>query len=103
MILLWDWGEPFLNPSIYEMIAHAKRHSIKIVSSTNGLIFADGDHAEQLVRSGIDTIWRGVPYRRLRRQFRRAYEEIPLCRECTYAFKGGALLSEHIAEAHFFG
>jgi len=56
LVLLWDWGEPFLNPAIYEMIAYAKQRDIKIVSSTNGHVFAKGDHAERLVRSGIDAI-----------------------------------------------
>lgn len=56
LILLWDWGEPFLNPAIYEMITYAKQRDIKIVSSTNGHVFAQGDHAERLVRSGIDAI-----------------------------------------------
>ena len=56
LILLWDWGEPFLNPRIYDMIALAKRLGIKVVSSTNGHIFAQGDHAERLVRSGLDSI-----------------------------------------------
>ena len=264
LILLWDWGEPFLNPAIYRMIAHAKGRGIKVVSSTNGHVFAEGDHAERLIRSGIDTIifavdgispetyqryrgspdqrraiagirrvvearrragsdsphvclrflpmkhnehelpqlldfaraldvdsltvkrmnpfhgcesdiarasgltfmpdsqhlrrfhldlsglpvrraenpckvmwnnpaihwdgkvsictfdphdrftlgdlrtqsfrdiWRGAPYRRLRRQFRRRFEQIPLCRDCTYAFQGGSLITDHIAEAHIF-
>lgn len=56
LILLWDWGEPFLNPAVYDMIAYAKQWDIKIVSSTNGHIFAGGDHAERLIRSGIDSI-----------------------------------------------
>lgn len=56
LILLWGWGEPFLNPTVYDMIAYAKKRDIKIVSSTNGHVFARGDHAERLVRSGIDCI-----------------------------------------------
>jgi len=56
LILLWDWGEPFLNPAIYDMIAYAKARKIRLVSSTNGHVFAGGDHAERLVNSGIDSI-----------------------------------------------
>ena len=56
LVILWDWGEPFLNSSIYDMIAYAKRWGIKIISSTNGHLFAKGDHAERLVRSGLDSI-----------------------------------------------
>ena len=56
LILLWDWGEPFLNPNIYDMIFYAKKKGIKIVSSTNGHLFGNIDQAEKLITSGIDTI-----------------------------------------------
>jgi radical SAM protein with 4Fe4S-binding SPASM domain len=56
LLLLWDWGEPFLNPSIYDMISYAKQRGIKLVSSTNGHVFANGKHANQLVRSGLDAL-----------------------------------------------
>ncbi|MBW1860478.1 MAG: radical SAM protein [Deltaproteobacteria bacterium] len=56
LLLLWDWGEPFLNPSVYDMISYAKERNIRIVSSTNGHLFSRGDHADKLVRSGIDSI-----------------------------------------------
>ncbi|MFC1852670.1 radical SAM protein [candidate division CSSED10-310 bacterium] len=56
LIFLWDWGEPFLNPKIYDMIKYAKSRNIKIVSSTNGHIFTADKHAERLISSGIDTI-----------------------------------------------
>ncbi|MGV7222794.1 MAG: radical SAM/SPASM domain-containing protein [Nitrospinales bacterium] len=56
LILFWGWGEPFLNPSAYDMIAYANQKGIKIVSSTNGHVFAEDDHAEKLVRSGLDAL-----------------------------------------------
>jgi len=56
LIVLWDWGEPFLNPKIYKMISYAKERNIKIVSSTNGHVFADKNHAEKVVKSGLDSI-----------------------------------------------
>jgi MoaA/NifB/PqqE/SkfB family radical SAM enzyme len=56
LILFWGWGEPFLNASSYDMVAYAKKRGIKIVSSTNGHIFAEGDHAEKIVRSGLDAL-----------------------------------------------
>ena len=55
-ILLWDWGEPFLNPEIYAMIRYAVERGIKVVSSTNGHLFAQYDHADRVVRSGLDTL-----------------------------------------------
>lgn len=56
LILLWDWGEPFLNPSIYKMITYAKQHDIKIVSSTNGHPFTCIEHANNAIHSGLDTL-----------------------------------------------
>lgn len=56
IILLWDWGEPFLNPAVYDMISYAEKRNIKIVSSTNGHIFARGDNAEKVVNSGLDSL-----------------------------------------------
>jgi radical SAM protein with 4Fe4S-binding SPASM domain len=55
-ILLWDWGEPFINPRIFDMISYAKNHDVRVISSTNGHVFEDEDNADRLVRSGIDTI-----------------------------------------------
>ncbi len=56
LILLWDWGEPFLNPNIYEMISYARQRGIKIVSSTNGHPFTQIENADKLVRSGLDSL-----------------------------------------------
>jgi radical SAM protein with 4Fe4S-binding SPASM domain len=56
ILLLWDWGEPFLNPSIYEMISYAKKKGIKVISSTNGHLFGTIDQADRLIASGLDTI-----------------------------------------------
>lgn len=55
-ILLWDWGEPFLNPQIYDMIRYASERRIKLISSTNGHLLAQRDHADRVVRSGLDTL-----------------------------------------------
>ncbi len=54
--LLWDWGEPFVNPAIFDMIAYAKARGMALVSSTNGHLFADATMADRLVESGLDTI-----------------------------------------------
>jgi radical SAM protein with 4Fe4S-binding SPASM domain len=56
IILFWDWGEPSLNAGVYEMISYAGRRGIKTVLSTNGHLYARGDHAERLVRSGLDSV-----------------------------------------------
>lgn len=56
LIILWDWGEPFVNPAIYDMIAYAKKRNIGIISSTNAHVFAKKDNAKKLIKSGIDSI-----------------------------------------------
>ncbi len=56
MLVLWGWGEPFLNPHVYDIVRAAKRKQIHVVSSTNGHIFAARDHARRLVESGIDSL-----------------------------------------------
>jgi len=56
LIILWDWGEPFVNPAIYDMIAYAKKRNIGIISSTNAHVFAKEKNAKKLIKSGIDSI-----------------------------------------------
>jgi uncharacterized radical SAM superfamily Fe-S cluster-containing enzyme len=36
VIVLWGWGEPFICPSVYEMIDYAHTKGVRLVSSTNG-------------------------------------------------------------------
>lgn len=55
-ISLWDWGEPFLHPHIYDMIAYAKARGIKIASSTNGHLFSQPENADRVIKSGLDTL-----------------------------------------------
>ena len=56
LLLLWEWGEPFIHPRIYDMIAYAAGKGIRVISSTNGHRFADPRHADGVVRSGLDTL-----------------------------------------------
>jgi radical SAM protein with 4Fe4S-binding SPASM domain len=56
LILLWDWGEPFLNPQIYDMIKYARKRGVKLLSSTNGHVFANPSHARRIVASGLDAL-----------------------------------------------
>ncbi len=56
LMMLWDWGEPFVNPGLCDMISYAKRRGIKILTSTNGHFFRTDGQAEQLVRSGLDAL-----------------------------------------------
>lgn len=50
-IFLYNWGEPFLNKDIYDIIQFNTESNISTVVSTNGNIPID---AEGLVKSGLD-------------------------------------------------
>ena len=56
LIILWNWGEPFLNPDIFKMISYAKQRGILLHSSTNGNIRFSEEKAAQLVDSGLDSL-----------------------------------------------
>jgi MoaA/NifB/PqqE/SkfB family radical SAM enzyme len=56
IMTLWDWGEPFLNPAVFDMIGYAKQKRIKVVSSTNGHLLGRDDHAGRIIRSGLDSL-----------------------------------------------
>jgi radical SAM protein with 4Fe4S-binding SPASM domain len=56
ILYLWNWGEPFLNPAIYEMIAYARGKGIKVVTDTNGHLFGEREAADKLIQSGLDIL-----------------------------------------------
>jgi len=55
-LIFWNWGEPFLNPDLFRMIAYAKRKGIIVHTSTNGNVPLDDAGAEALVDSGLDSL-----------------------------------------------
>ena len=57
-IVLWDWGEPLLNPDLPEMVRYAAEHDIKTVASTNCNcnFFHDEPYMERLLKSGLSTL-----------------------------------------------
>jgi radical SAM protein with 4Fe4S-binding SPASM domain len=56
LIILWNWGEPFLNPDLIKMIAYAKARGIVVHTSTNGNVPFDETQVEALVDSGLDSL-----------------------------------------------
>lgn len=56
LILLWDWGEPFLNPDLCEMISYASKKGIGLVTSTNGHLFRQDEQVDRVIRSGLDAL-----------------------------------------------
>ncbi len=55
-LLLFNQGEPFLNPDLIKFIEIAKQKRIYVTTSTNGHFLADDAGVEKLVNSGLDTI-----------------------------------------------
>lgn len=54
-LILWGWGEPFLNPDLPRMIAYARDRRILTVSSTN-LNRLTPEYARAIVESGLDAL-----------------------------------------------
>lgn len=55
MVHLQGWGEPFLNPDIFEMIRLAKREGCRVGTTTNALLL-NRENIRRLVGTGIDYI-----------------------------------------------
>jgi len=52
---LYNWGEPFLNPALFEMIKYAQDKNIRTTMSTNMNILNDA-MAEGLVNAGLEQL-----------------------------------------------
>jgi len=55
-LTLWNWGEPFMNKNVYDMIDYAKSKNIFLRVSTNGHLLKDSENLERIVRSGMDEL-----------------------------------------------
>jgi MoaA/NifB/PqqE/SkfB family radical SAM enzyme len=55
-IVLWDWGEPLINPDVFEMIRYAADKNIKIVCSSNGQLIRNENFARKIIESGLDSL-----------------------------------------------
>ncbi len=53
LVPLYDTGEPFLNPEIYDMIEYLTKNRIASITCTNGHYFETDEKAERLVKSGL--------------------------------------------------
>lgn len=56
LIHFWGWGEPFMNPDIYEMIVYGKSKGLQFISSTNGHFFEQPGAVDNLILSGLDVL-----------------------------------------------
>lgn len=55
-VTLWNYGEPSLNKDFFEMIKYAKKKGLKVITSTNGILFKDKENAAKLIDSGLDEL-----------------------------------------------
>jgi radical SAM protein with 4Fe4S-binding SPASM domain len=55
-LVLWEWGEPFMNPELPEMIRYASERGIKTATSTNAHFLSDEAYVEAILRSGLSTL-----------------------------------------------
>jgi radical SAM protein with 4Fe4S-binding SPASM domain len=56
LLIFWTWGEPFLNPDFFRMVAYAKSKGVVVHTSTNGNVPLTREKAEELVESGLDSL-----------------------------------------------
>ncbi len=56
LIVLWNWGEPFLNPRLCEMIGYATSRNILVHTSTNGNVPFDDEFCERIIDSKLQSL-----------------------------------------------
>ena len=55
-VTLWNYGEPFLNKEVFDMIKYAKKKGLKVITSTNGFVFKNKENVQRILDSGVDEI-----------------------------------------------
>lgn len=56
LLMLWNQGEPFINPCFTEMVRYAHGKRIPTLTSTNGHFIRTEEQARAVVESGLDEI-----------------------------------------------
>lgn len=52
-LYLWNFGEPFMNKDILEMIRYAVQAGMEVKISTNGEFFKSVDYCKEIVKTGL--------------------------------------------------
>lgn len=55
-LILWDWGEPFMNRELPAMIRYAAERGIQAVTSTNCHFLHDEAYVSEILRAGLSTL-----------------------------------------------
>lgn len=56
LLILWDWGEPFLNRDLPRMVRYATERDIRTVTSTNGHLLEDEPYTKALLAAGLSAL-----------------------------------------------
>jgi radical SAM protein with 4Fe4S-binding SPASM domain len=56
LLVLWSWGEPFMNRDAYRMIRYAKDNGLLVHTSTNGHFFGTRELARKVIDSRLDSL-----------------------------------------------
>jgi len=55
-IVLWSWGEPFMNPELPDMIKYARNKDIKVATSTNAHFLNNSEYATRILEADLSTL-----------------------------------------------
>lgn len=55
-LILWDWGEPFMNQELPHMIKYASDRDIRTVTSTNAHFLSNSPYVEEILQSGLTNL-----------------------------------------------
>lgn len=56
LLVMWDWGEPFMNPELPRMIRYATDKGIRTVVSTNAQLLGKKEFVTEVLLSGLSTL-----------------------------------------------
>ena len=56
LLVLWEWGEPFMHPQLPEMIRYASDRNIQTITSTNAHFLHNEEYLRRILNSGLTTL-----------------------------------------------
>lgn len=55
-LVMWNWGEPLINPQFPAMIQYASERDMRTVTSTNAHFLHNNEYVAEILRSGLSTM-----------------------------------------------
>ncbi|MFH1023968.1 MAG: radical SAM/SPASM domain-containing protein [Planctomycetota bacterium] len=53
-MFIYNYGDPFMNASVCNMIKYAKKNDLYVQASTNGMFFGSPERRSEIIASGLD-------------------------------------------------